>query len=472
LGTVLGQGVAFLSLPFITQIYEVSALGKAAAILAVMNIFSMVLCLQYDQAIIIADNKKLPYILLLACSISLIWQLIIYLIGFLINWNLLIKFYFVDLTFEIQWYLPILLFTYSLFLILINLRLQQNILSKISISRSIYYGGGSIFQILNGMLFGGNEHTFIISQIIGTLIAIFYLFPYKSFILWTRKFSFFTTWYEIKKVIKEHINFPKYQMGAAFVNSISAQFPIIFLGSVFSDAWAGWYFMAYRILAAPTTLLSQAVGQVFYRDSAENDRNGKLQSLMVEKVASGLLRISFLPSIGVGILSPFLISTFLAPEWSMVGSIMQVLLISIVIIFFVSPLSPLLNVKKKQAEALFFNIILLLLKVFGLFLGYLFNSPFTSILFYSIGTALGMLIFFNFLLKSVNGNVNNIFRQAAPMIIEGGIILIISFILLQMNIASSILISCTLLLLGVATYREILRFKKFSFIYNSSLDKT
>jgi len=459
-GSLFGQGIALITLPIISNLYSTDVIGRAASSLALMNILSMIVCLQYDQAIIVGRDHELKSILIIASTSSVFFALLFFFLLRFLNRVISVSFGVVDISFSIEGYFPVLLLTYTIFILLLNFRLRKDNLRRVSLGRSVYYGGGAILQVILGKWISGTEEVYIYSQILGSFVAILVLFPYLGFTHWCRNFSLSNTYKEVKKVFIEYKNFPKYQMGAAFINALSAQLPVLFLRFLFSETWAGLYFMASRLVSAPINLLSQAVGQIFYRDTAERERKGDNQNSLVENTAVSLALVSLLPSITIGVFSKFFVNLFLDSRWQGVGSLIQVLMIGVTITFIVSPLSPLLNVKGKQAGSLFYNIVLFISKLIGLLVGYLLNSAFLSVTFFSVGTAIGMILFLNYLLSSVGSNISDLLKRILPLLL--GCLFIVALLLLSRILITSnpYFYAVAFLLICFATVIEYKVFRK------------
>jgi O-antigen/teichoic acid export membrane protein len=452
LGTIMGQVLAFLSVPFIARTYGPEVLGRAASVLALLNVLSMISCLQYDQAIIISEDKDKFHLVFACILFSLIigGGLALFSNGIASLSNDYVSAQEIRL-------LSLLLILYSSFLVSINYRLRDNALKLVSIGRTIYYGGSSLLQAGTGFLFGGTCNSFLLAQAFCLAIGIILLFPARDFVKEIQAVRPFEFLKSTLLTMRRHVNFPRYQMGAALVNSFTAQLPVLFLRVMFSESWAGWYFMAYRILAAPMSLLSQAIGQIFYRDSAERERQGGERVQNVENISVALSRISYLPAVTFALIAPYAIRFLLGDEWAITGQLMQILLLGLVFSFIVSPLSPLLSVKGKQREALILNIVLSALKILGLFIGWLMNSAFVSIILMTVGSAVGMVIFFAYLLRSIGSDLMRFVWIIKAMLLDGLFIVVVGTVVSLQNVHHVIKILALTSLLAIGLYREYLR---------------
>jgi O-antigen/teichoic acid export membrane protein len=305
----------------------------------------------------------------------------------------------------------------------------------VSLGRVTYYGGAALLQVVGGLLYRATEGTFLLAQFAAASAAILILFPYREAAAWTlaQRRQLRSVLPEISRVTRIYEKFPKYQMPAQFLNSVSYQLPLIVMRVAFSDVWAGWYFIAYRALAAPATLLAQAVGQVYYRDSAERERLGREQAKAFEDVVYGLIRISLIPSVAVGVIAPFLGSVVLPPTWQPVVPIAQILLIGVVIGFVTGPVSSMLNVKGRQAGALGLNLLLLTARIAALLFGWAARSEILTIWAYSLATAAVMLLYFRYVVQSLDGSMRAILNRVLPLLVDAGLLLTATAVLFRLG---------------------------------------
>jgi O-antigen/teichoic acid export membrane protein len=82
-------------------------------------------------------------------------------------------------------------------------------------------------------------------------------------------------WSEMRRLAREHRDFPRYDAPAALLNSLTVSVPSVLLASFFGPAVAGLYWFVYRLLEMPITLIGRATRRVFFAEVAERHRNGR-----------------------------------------------------------------------------------------------------------------------------------------------------------------------------------------------------
>ncbi len=419
-GSACGQAVAALALPVIARLYDADVLGRAAAVLALVSVSALIVCLQYDQAVVVARHGDLPYLLLLSVGAAAAWALLLTGVILLDGAGFWFGRRNALASHGITWILPLLVFIYGLFTLLVNLGLRRNALRKVSLGRFIYYGGGAVIQVIGSLVLGATEFVFLMAPSLAASIAIVVLLPYREMATWARRSpGVRPALAGIGRVAKVYGRFPKYQMGGGFVDALSIYMPVVFFQAVFSDVWAGWYYMSWRLLAAPSTLVAQAVGQVFYRDSADRERKGAEQRRSVETVVAALVRAAIPSAIAVAVGIPIIVEVLLGREWAPVAGIVRVLLLAATMTFCVAPVSMMLAVKGRQAKALKYSLVLFGVGLLGLGIGWWFRSGLLSVLGYSVLRGLILLSLLGFIITSVKGQAGAVVRRALPSLLDG-----------------------------------------------------
>jgi lipopolysaccharide exporter len=459
-GSVLGQAVAFGLLPFIARLYGTETIGQVGATLGVLGILSLLASWQYDQAVIVAQDEHLNYLLLFALllisGLSVFLGLTLYFTS-IISQDILI---FLD-RIGINYYLLILIFPYALFLLLTNLRLRNNHLLHVSVARLFYYGGTAVLQTLTAIVWSATSQAFLLSQALAACLAIIILFPYRSVPAWRQKLQSSRITEITQKmfiIARIYVDFPRYQAGAQVLNAFSLNLPVLVLNAGFSAAWAGWYFMANRLLAAPTVLLSQAIGQVFYRDSAERERSGIAQAQTLERTATALIKLSLFAGVTLGTTAPFWVRVVLGEAWLPVASILQILLVVFIVTFFTSPFSTLLNVKGRQKGALGYYALLTLTRTVAVFIAWRLRSEWLLVWLYVIASLLVMAPLFRYIVHSAGASLRRIAVNVFPMLVEVAVVLavaaILSFFGLRDRWAGFLLLAVILSVVGLVQLRS------------------
>lgn len=197
---------------------------------------------------------------------------------------------------------------------------------------------------------------------------------------------------KIKEKLRRYSKFPKYQSWAILVNRLSTHLPVIILGYFFAPVVVGLYFFSYRILGMPVSMISGAIGKVFFqRVAEENNLKGHYRGILI-KTLLGLFVIGIIPFLIIGIFGPEIFSFVFGAKWCEAGEYVQILAPFFLLMFAVSPLTTALVISEKQELILMIQLLYLVLCSVALIAGGLMKDVKLALLFYSIGGSIRYLI--------------------------------------------------------------------------------
>jgi O-antigen/teichoic acid export membrane protein len=191
-------------------------------------------------------------------------------------------------------------------------------------------------------------------------------------------------------VARRYARFPKFDVAAAFIDTLSVQLPNLFLPLLFSPAVAGAYLLADRILGAPVGLVSQSVGQVLYAKSREAIVQKRMAAL-AKNVSVGLLALSFVPALVLFLISEPLVTFIFGEAWREAGGFAGWLVLGLVGQLIFSSVSLTLMATNAQNVNLILHSIMLVAKGAALFYGYAADSPLAAIIALSAVNLFGYL---------------------------------------------------------------------------------
>jgi O-antigen/teichoic acid export membrane protein len=266
LGTAnfLAQLLPFLITPLITRLYAPESFGSFSIFLSIVAISSVMASARYELAIVIVGKEKLKDILAINLILSLIFSVSIY---FLLSY-LSSKYSFFSNLDELL-LAPVAIFftTLTNSLIYLLTRYEKfSHLGKSAIIRSITFCllQLSLFYVVSQSL------SLILSWLVATIVMFVCMFVYAFKIL-KNDVHFKLNFVSMIETGKEFINFPKYSMPASLVSSCNSQFNIIVIPLIFTKEVLGNYALIERLLAAPISIIGNAIGQVYYSNIAKKD---------------------------------------------------------------------------------------------------------------------------------------------------------------------------------------------------------
>jgi lipopolysaccharide exporter len=442
-GTAFSQILLIIASPLLTRLYEPKAFGTLAIFLSITNIIGVVICLRYDQSIMLPKRDEdaasllgasLGFVILISLlTIPLIW------FGQPVILNLLnapeLRSYL--------WLIPPMLFFNGVGLALNYWNSRTKHFGRLSVARifqSVTTVGTQLGTGYAGYATGGS---LIAAGVLGSALSSSALGGQ----IWRDDSHFLRrsiSWDGIMAGLKRYSNYPLYDTWASLLNTISAELPALLLSTFFSASVVGYYALAVRLMSLPMSLIGRSIGQVFFQRASVARNEGKLANV-TEKTFSYLVKLSIFPILMLTLISKGVIVFVFGQEWQESGVYLQIIGLWAVFWFISSPLSSLFDVLQKQKNYLYIQIGIFLSRLISLTVGgYLNNSRLALALFSASGVlAYGYLTVYITHSSGVNLGVilNKLFLEILRFIPFG--ILIIAMQLLTVNslfvVVSSIL---------------------------------
>ena len=343
-GTGLAQALNIISTPLLSWYYDPEAFGLMATVLSVVYICASLANINYDAAIIFPEEKKTAYDLLCFCLLlNFIFSLFFYFI------LVVAVFYFGFFSFLSSPFLP--------FLLALGVFLMStfNSLNQWAV-RVDAYGDSSASQVIRTL-------SALAVQMIGTLFSstaiwlisgrLFGLAPAVSFLVKRQALDLFRL--DFRSQISRSLiaartfrRFPLYAAPQRVISLIAEELPTLTLATFFGPAAAGYYWFSNRLLQMPCGVISQAIGRVFYRESAKkiHQRQRKFPAAM--KIVVALALAAILPVLTFVFWAPEIFDFFLGSEWQTAASYAQWIVVWVFFRFSVSPVISLFNVLSEQ----------------------------------------------------------------------------------------------------------------------------
>lgn len=392
-GTAAGQIIVIAAIPLLTRLYTPEDFGLLATYAAILGIFSVIASLRYELAIPLPEsNEEAVNILVLSILVVIVISSMSGAAVFFLASDIGALLSLPEIS-HYLWLIPIGVFLAGLYNISNYWAIRTKTfkaIAKTKFTQALVMTGVQLGAFKLGapaLLFG---HIFGQSAGVSSLglLAIKNHWPYIKKV----------TLNDIKKEAIKHYRFPLYSTGAGLLNSAGAQLPNILLATLFSPSAAGLFFLANRIMSVPMSLLGQAIGQTFFAEASEANRNNSLY-FFARKTIRRLSLIIITPILIIIFFGESLVLSILGNDWRETGVIAQWLSLSIAVQFITSPIGQILAIKEKQHIGLILQGLLMFLRISGIYIGYKYNNFMLAISLYAIFGAIGYLFFLTFSLK-------------------------------------------------------------------------
>ena len=380
-GSVIGQFIVFVSIPYFTRVYSQEVFGVFALYSSVVAILSLISTLRYELAIMLPkeDGDAVNVLALNLIVISVMSSLVFIFIAIFKN-------YLLNILNINNFGNYILLIPVSVMLVgVINaldswnnrkgnyISISTGVVSKSStMVSSQFITSISMFSSL-GLIPG-----LIIGQIVNFGVSI--------------KLTFKTFKTELKyiscdKIIllaKRYKDMPRFNTIISFTNTLSNELPVIMLSSLFGLNVVGVYGLAVKFSKALPGIIGLSISKIFYKEMTSVYNAGEGMFALVIRTYKNLLRLSLIVFTPIYIGSYYLVYLF-GENWIEVGVYVRLLLPWIVIMFMNSPISSITVILNKQKFMLVLDLLLVILRATALVMGYtLFNDIYYSLLFFSL----------------------------------------------------------------------------------------
>lgn len=394
-GSFISQVIFFVTIPILTRLFDKDIFGIYLLFNSSLYVLSPLTSISLELSILIPKRNKDAINLL--CSS--------FLVGLILNLLLLIIIYFFK-DFILH-YFNIQILEYSIYFIPLGLYLLNSIevlnywnnrqlfFKNIAISNVEKTVITSSFQVYTGL-----SSFKSIGLIPGYLLGLISQWVTLLF-LSLKSLSKYIKYVSLKRMfylLKKHRDVPIFNSLLSFSDRLSAELPLILIATFFGIHEVALYGLAIKFLKIPSGFITQSFSQVFFNKASNivNDK-GNLFKLVVKTYKNLLL-------MGLSIFSTLFILSFflgdiLGAKWNDTGVFIRILLPLLFLAFLNSPISSIITVLKKQKNILSIDILKLVLRFGGIYIGYKFyNSVVIAILLFSlIGVIYNIFLMYYFL---------------------------------------------------------------------------
>lgn len=174
---------------------------------------------------------------------------------------------------------------------------------------------------------------------------------------------------ELAAAARAHADAPRYLWPAALLDTLTQQLPLVLIAAWYSQALAGQFSLAWRMLAVPLFMLSAAAASVFYqRMAALADRPREARALLLGswRLFAG---VGALPALAVMLWGEPLFAFVFGAEWAAAGRIAAVLMPMLWAMFVSAPTSSALIVLGLQKWSIVFGLGMLVVRPLAFWIG-------------------------------------------------------------------------------------------------------
>ncbi|MEX0291181.1 MAG: lipopolysaccharide biosynthesis protein [Flavobacteriaceae bacterium] len=337
LGTGIAQALPFLATPILTRLYTESDFAAYTSFFAIATIFAVGVGGKYQMAIVLPKtNKEAMRIFTLSLYITFAYTLLLALVFSL--------FYdYVNLNIgQLIYLVPLYVLFFGIWSSLTNLSIRQKTFKVNAYAKVLQSAAYIITAVALGFakiaLYG-----LVIGKITGTFASWIYLLKKSAVKARIVPIS------KLKAVARKYIDYPKYGVAPAFLNTISSQAMILILTRFYTTNDLGHYGLTYMVLSAPLTLIGTSFKDVFYQRIASLISHEKYKEGLsfFKKSTWSLLAMGIPICTLLYFFGEPIFSLVFGERWSRAGVFASILALSFLMKLVVSPLSSVFNATNK-----------------------------------------------------------------------------------------------------------------------------
>lgn len=389
-GSVLGQVIIFLTIPFLTRLFSEEVFGIYMLYSSSVFLSKIIITLRYELAIVLPKRDK-DAINLFAFNIAIVFILSLFLFLLIIIFHdHIVSALKIQKIAYFVYFVPLSVFFLGNIAAFNYWNNRNDTFKNISIglvSKSLTMSVSQLLTGISAFKVIGLVPGLIVGQFINLLVVI--KLSIKRIMKSFKHIS-------VKRMLylaSKYRDIPLFNTILSFTNTLSNELPIILITRYFGLSAAGLYGLAIKVSKAPPGIIGQSISQVFFNEASKVYNAGGNLFNLIKRTYKNLFLTAFIIFIPLFAVSFFLDFIF-GKNWIEVGSYVRILLPWLFIMFLSSPVSSLIVILNKQKIILIYDLLLLASRFFALYLGYvLYNNILVSLMFFS---AVG--VFFNLLI--------------------------------------------------------------------------
>ena len=333
MGTGLAQVLPFLATPLLTRLFTEEDFALYTSFFAVASIFAVAVGGKYHLAIVLPKSEEdANKIFTLSIYITVVYALAI-----AVFLPIFHRFFPENLT-SVLYYVPLYVLFFGIWSTYINVSIRHKTFATNAIAKVLQAFGYIVVALGLGfsriVAFG-----LVIAKIAGTVASWLFLAQRSPTGFKWISFS------NLKEMAATYIDYPKYGIWPAFLNTISLQALVLIFTKFYTTDDLGYFGLTFMVLSVPLALIGASYKDVFYQKIAElmNQKRYNEALIFFKKSAMALLVLGLPICLVLYFYGEPIFGFVFGNKWSRSGEFASILAISFVIKLVVSPLSSIFN---------------------------------------------------------------------------------------------------------------------------------
>jgi O-antigen/teichoic acid export membrane protein len=204
------------------------------------------------------------------------------------------------------------------------------------------------------------------------------------------------TWIQSLHEFKSYI---LYSTPQGLIETLQLSGTIFVIYALFDEPYPGLFYLCWRILQSPISLISNTIFVVHYNNASQLHNQNEDYQWLIKKTAKLLFAVGAFIGVLLFFLGPWLFALFLGEPWREAGEIARILSLWFVFQFAVTPFSFVAILEKEQRTAFLLSVIDIIVKLLSLVVGCYFQSIKIGLTLYSITSSILLLYTYFWYLK-------------------------------------------------------------------------
>ncbi|MDP4207735.1 MAG: oligosaccharide flippase family protein [Bacteroidota bacterium] len=371
-GSVIAQIISVIAYPFLTRLYSPAQFGEFSVFLSITGILAIISTGRFEYALMLPKETKEAEDLK---SLGLRWCLT-FCFFILIICTLAGIFIKPPAKIPGLYLIPFYVFTTSIIQIFSfyrNRLKEYPKLAQLSVFQNITATSSKLLLGFSGLLNKG----LVTGSMIGQMAAALFISDRSIWNCFQKKDN-------LKAALSKYAVFPKYRMVQALINALSANMPILFITYYFTAKDAGYFAIILGLGYKVITLVSSSLYQVMYQRFTELKTKRQAILPVYKKMSLLLLTAGIMGGIPVFLLAKPIITLYLGNSWTESIEYLKIMLPWLVLVLVVTPFAFIADVFSLQRQVLIFDIVFMLLRIAGLYAGFLQGNVLLSVVLYCL----------------------------------------------------------------------------------------
>lgn len=391
-GTVIGQALPILVFPLLTRIYPKDIFDVYFIYSSLILLTQIIANLQYHYALLMpkkeSDARALLFVnVMISLCVSAVLAVLIF-----VSFPLLARLFENEILLSWVWFIPfstLFLGLNETFMFYLNRLQKYTFMTYGRISKGLLMVAGQVLFGLAGFTVDGLIWGLLLGQGVSVILLLVLVFKSDGACFVFHKG-------DVRGLMYRYKDMPLFNTAISFISNLSGQLPVFLLTRFYGTGASGDFGMANKIVNTPMGMISQSVGQVFYREVSEIVHSGRDLKAFVNRMYRNMFLMAVVPFSLVLLTAPWLFEWVFGSGYQSTGYMAQVLIPFYFLSFVNNPISGLLTMLNRQKWGTAYQLGLLGARLLALGVGIAFidNVFITVALFSFVGVVFNVYLYF------------------------------------------------------------------------------